>query len=529
MIKVWFFIWKYKILKKPINLSYHAREFFLLSFRQQKKVLDDYFERFGDDDGLVYYFDSDEARYYDDLEEKNFFQSYYFDKLLIEYRVDAIRLIDKFGISVDEKDRLVNYCLSLVQSHHLSLTSSELVHYPDDLPLFLSRSLQFMSYLVSLDEVNIKYMTYNEGNVSHQRELIKKAILKAMEKGTSPRKFFKKDGELPKILSSNLDFVLFLIEKDVSYISYLDESLLERQSIGEKKKIIDSIIGVLGKSPDDLALLEKHFALSNLLNQDEDFIIYMLQLDLDFVRYVDWHHLSGNKRNRIVSYIADVLSSSDKKFDVMKYPFREIFFENYSFMNYLINKDFRWFTVSKVSDEDENKKLVDLFLELVSDSNYHFKLKDFLVDGEYLNSYIIDDDRMINFFFKNGVPVVKYIDFFRIKSSKRVVEYILNFISKKDFEFCNDDFLVNGKYPIPLSNNYRFMRYVIDKNFNYLAYIDISMIDSHELKRIVNYAFRMVYFIRGNNKNLNFDIDGYFKDSDIINNEYFQECLDSMF
>ena len=69
------------------------------------------------------------------------------------------------------------------------------------------------------------------------------------------------------------------------------------------------------------------------------------------------------------------------------------------------------------------------------------------------------------------------------------------------------------------------MRYVIDKNFNNLSYIDISMIDDRELKRIINYAFRMVYYIRGDNKNLNFDIDGYFKDSDIINNDYFQECL----
>ena len=59
-------------------------------------------------------------------------------------------------------------------------------------------------------------------------------------------------------------------------------------------------------------------------------------------------------------------------------------------------------------------------------------------------------------------------------------------------------------------------------------FIDISMIDNKELKRIINYAFRMVYYIRGNNRNLNFDIDGYFKDSDIIHNEYFQECFRSL-
>lgn len=72
------------------------------------------------------------------------------------------------------------------------------------------------------------------------------------------------------------------------------------------------------------------------------------------------------------------------------------------------------------------------------------------------------------------------------------------------------------------------MRYVIDKNFNNLAYIDSLNVDDKTLKRIINYAFRMVYYIRGNNGNLNFDIDGYFKNSDIINNAYFKECYRSL-
>jgi hypothetical protein len=65
------------------------------------------------------------------------------------------------------------------------------------------------------------------------------------------------------------------------------------------------------------------------------------------------------------------------------------------------------------------------------------------------------------------------------------------------------------------------MRYVIDKDFNNIAYMDISMIDKREKVRIINYAFRMVYYIRGKNKELNFDLDGYFKDSQIIDDEYF--------
>ena len=72
------------------------------------------------------------------------------------------------------------------------------------------------------------------------------------------------------------------------------------------------------------------------------------------------------------------------------------------------------------------------------------------------------------------------------------------------------------------------MRYVIDKNFNNIAYMDISIIDKREKMRIINYAFRMVYYIRGKNKSLNFDFDGYFKNSMIFNDDYFQECLNSL-
>ena len=70
---------------------------------------------------------------------------------------------------------------------------------------------------------------------------------------------------------------------------------------------------------------------------------------------------------------------------------------------------------------------------------------------------------------------------------------------------------------------------MIDKNFNNLSYIDTSLVDKRELKRIINYAFRMVYYIRGRNKNLNFDLnEEYFKRSMIINDDYFLECLKSL-
>ena len=135
---------------------------------------------------------------------------------------------------------------------------------------------------------------------------------------------------------------------------------------------------------------------------------------------------------------------------------------------------------------------------------------------------------MVAYLFSNKAPLIKHIDFFHLDNPKTVVENILFSIEKKSYEFHNEEFLIEDKYPIPLSCSYRFMKYVIDKNFNNLSYINTTLLDKRELKRIINYAFRMVYYIRGENKKLNFDLEGYFKNSDIIQNDYFQECLKSL-
>ena len=57
MFRVWFFLWKYKILSDPAYLSYQTKRFFALSLKQQKEVLDRYFEKFHDVDHLETYFD----------------------------------------------------------------------------------------------------------------------------------------------------------------------------------------------------------------------------------------------------------------------------------------------------------------------------------------------------------------------------------------------------------------------------------------------------------------------------------------
>ena len=60
MLKVFMFIVKNKILKEPQNLGYHLEDFFRLSKKNQRKVLDKYFGVFSGCD-IVNYFISSEA------------------------------------------------------------------------------------------------------------------------------------------------------------------------------------------------------------------------------------------------------------------------------------------------------------------------------------------------------------------------------------------------------------------------------------------------------------------------------------
>ena len=196
------------------------------------------------------------------------------------------------------------------------------------------------------------------------------------------------------------------------------------------------------------------------------------------------------------------------------------------FMAYLIDKDKKYIKDIMVPDKDEVNKLVDIYLNKYRKMSYN--IEDYIDDTGYINNYLIENKYMLTYLIRNDNNIFKKIDFLNISNSKEVVEVIVKEINNKTFEFKNDNFLINGRYPIPLSNSFQFMKYVIDKNFNNLAYIDTSMIDEKELEEIINYAFRMVYFIRGDNKTLNFDLEGYFNNSMIINNDYFKECLKSL-
>ena len=119
---------------------------------------------------------------------------------------------------------------------------------------------------------------------------------------------------------------------------------------------------------------------------------------------------------------------------------------------------------------------------------------------------------------------IKNIDFNKIYNFD-IVELLLQETKVFNFHFQNNYFLRNGRYPRILSRNYNFMRYVIDKDYNNIAYIDTNFIEEDTLKKIIDYAFRKVYYMQQEGKNEFFDLENIFQNSDIINNEYFKLCL----
>ncbi len=133
-------------------------------------------------------------------------------------------------------------------------------------------------------------------------------------------------------------------------------------------------------------------------------------------------------------------------------------------------------------------------------------------DRESLSNAIRNDNRYI-----------KNIDF-NYNYNFNIVDLILEEMKIYNYQFNNEDYLRGGKYPIILSHNHNFMKYVIDKDFNNIFYIDSSNMDKNEINGIINYTFKKVYSLRQNDKTVRFNLDK-FKDSDIKNNSYFLECL----
>ena len=118
--------------------------------------------------------------------------------------------------------------------------------------------------------------------------------------------------------------------------------------------------------------------------------------------------------------------------------------------------------------------------------------------------------------------VIGLIDF--NKCSDEISDVILSETKVYNFEFDNKLFLRKGKYPKQIANNYELMKYIIDQDYNNLAYIDTDNIDNDNLIDIINYAFTKVYYMKIKNSEIDFDIDNIFKNSSIIKHDYFKEC-----
>lgn len=522
MIKAIIFILKYNIIKEPINLSLHTQDFFKLSQKTQRQVLDKYFAKLTKDFNIEYYFNNKNSFYYHNNEEKSFFNSYYFDLKILEHNIYNLRLIDKFKLSKDQINKIIDNIIEILKTMDIDI--EYLFIYPDELPKLLSKNINFMNYLTNIDYCNIKYITYNEDNPNAQRKIISTAIEKAQCSPYNLEKFLNSKKELPLILKKNIDFLIYLIENDLNNIIYIDEKFLNNLTTIDKNRLTNAII----KSNINLNILLENKILFNYLNKDYNFIMKIIQNDLDNIKYVDWHNLSDKIIDKLINNIVVILKSNNCDFEIENYLFKDLFYQNYNFMLYLVNKNINNLKYSKVSNQNLNDKLIAIYLDKALLLKKKCNIENFILEDNYINSSLIENEKMFKYLFRNNHNLVKYINFFNLTNHKLVIINLIKEINNKTYEFDNSNFLINNKYPIHLSNNYLFMKYVIDKNFNNLAYIDTSMINNNDLNKIINYACKMVYYIRGNNKNLNFDLEGYFKDSDIINNDYFQECLKSL-
>ena len=199
MIKVFIFLFKYQILKDPANLAFHVKEFFSFSKKNQRRVLDRYFDSLEDGIDVVSYFNSEDARYFEESREVSMFDCYYFDKMLINYDIKNIRYMDKFKLDGEKIDYLVNYALYIIKEDNIRLDIKDILKNPYELPGNLSNNINFMDYLIKLDCYNIKYLTYNDKYPTRIRELIYKAIVQARKYDFNIRNFFKSDNTMPVI------------------------------------------------------------------------------------------------------------------------------------------------------------------------------------------------------------------------------------------------------------------------------------------------------------------------------------------
>ena len=110
------------------------------------------------------------------------------------------------------------------------------------------------------------------------------------------------------------------------------ESIIENTTISNQRLIVDAIIKSLEKKPGYLKELETNSNLANILNINIDFIKYIININIDNIKYIDWHNLHDTRKDTILEYIITKINKEHIDFDVMKYPFHALFFQNTSFM-----------------------------------------------------------------------------------------------------------------------------------------------------------------------------------------------------
>ena len=140
-----------------------------------------------------------------------------------------------------------------------------------------------------------------------------------------------------------------------------------------------------------------------------------------------------------------------------------------------------------------------------------------------LKEEIYTDRESLSNAIRNDNSYIKNIDF-NYHYNFDIIDLILEEIKIYNYKFNNEDYLRDGKYPIILSNNHSFMKYVIDKDFNNIFYVDSFNMDKNEINGIINYTFKKVYLLKEKDKNITFNCDK-FKDSNMMSNSYFIECL----
>ena len=196
-------------------------------------------------------------------------------------------------------------------------------------------------------------------------------------------------------------------------------------------------------------------------------------------------------------------------------------------VNKVLNKVFKKKSVNRVDNNIDMEIPVldkDMVLNEFSNNKLLSSLNDNYIEEDNVinnntNIYMDDISKLI----REDNSVIKDIDFNLVDDD--MLDIILDETKIYNFRFNNNYFLRGNKYPKILSNSYKFMRYVIDMDINNIAYIDIYNVDSYNLKKIIDYTFRKIYFLQREGNDITLDINGIFKDSDIINNDYFKECL----